>query len=77
MLLLITATFAQCFGVTSSCKGTITKLNYIESKKVRLQNLGDYEIYNPQALSSALTSLRDPSPESSGYKFHRSLAFEV
>ena len=48
MLLLITATFSQCFGVTSSCKGTITKL---ESKEVRLQKLGDYEIYNPQALT--------------------------
>ena len=45
MLLLITAIFSQCFGVTSSCKGTITKR---ESKKVRLQNLGDYEIHNSQ-----------------------------
>ena len=47
MLLLITAIFSQCVGVTSSCKGTITKL---ESTKVRLQKLGDYEIYNPQGL---------------------------
>ena len=54
MLLLITATFSRCFGVTSSYKGTITKLG---SKKVRLQKLGDYEIYKPQALSSALASL--------------------
>ena len=34
MLLLITATFSQCFGITSSCKGTITKL---ESKKLDLK----------------------------------------
>ena len=54
MLLLITDTFSQCFGVTSSCKSTITKL---ESKKVRLQKLGNYKIYNPQALSSALALL--------------------
>ena len=41
MLLLITATFSRCFGVTSSCKGTETKLESIEG---RLQNLGDYKI---------------------------------
>ena len=74
MLLLIIATFPQCFGVTSSCKGTIAKL---ESKKVRLQKLGDYEIYNPQALSSALALLGRHSPGPSGYKFHRPVAFEV
>ena len=74
MLLLITATFSQCFGVISSCKCTITKL---ESKKVRLQKLGDYEIYNPWALSSALASLGCHSPKLSSYKFHRPLAFEV
>ena len=39
MLQLITVTFSRYFGVTSSCKGTETKL---ESKEVRLQNLGDY-----------------------------------
>ena len=49
MLLLVTTTFSRCFGVTSSCKGTITKL---ESKEVGLQKLGDYKFYNPQALSS-------------------------
>ena len=74
MLLLITATFSRCFDVKSSCKGTINKL---ESKKVRLQNLGDYEIYNPQALSSAVTSLGCHNPGPSGYKFRRPLAFEV
>ena len=74
MLLLITTTSSQCFGVTSSCKGTITKL---ESKNVRLQNLENYEIYNCQAVSSALTLLRCHSPGPSGYKFHRPLAFEV
>ena len=74
MLLLITATFSRCFGVTSSYKGTITKL---ESKKVRLQKLKDYEIYNPQALSSTLVSLGCHSPGPSGYKFRRPLAFEV
>ena len=70
MLLLITATFSH---VTNSCKGTITKL---ECKKVRLQNLGDYEIYNPQALSRALTLLGCHSLGPLGYKFHRTLAFE-
>ena len=74
MLLRITATFSRYFDVTSSSKDTITKL---DSKKVRLQNLGDYEIYNPQALSSALTLLGRHSPGPLGYKFHRSLAFEV
>ena len=73
MLLLITATFSRCFGVTSSCKG-MTKL---WSKKVKLQNLGDYKIYNPQALSSSLALLGCHSPGPSGYKFRRSPAFEV
>ena len=40
MLLQITATFSQCSVITSSCKGTITQL---ESKQVRLQNLGNYK----------------------------------
>ena len=46
-------------------------------KKARLQNPGDYEIYNPQALSSALAFLECHSPGPLGYKFHRSVAFEV
>ena len=40
--------------VTAAAKGTRICL---WPKKVRLQNTENYEIYNPQALSSALTSL--------------------
>ena len=74
------------FGfVTAAAKGTRTCL---WPKKVRLENTGNYEIYNPQALSSALAVApaqilhrQDfawaPQPGSLGYKFHRSLCFEV
>ena len=64
MLLLIAATFSRYLLVTGSCKGTMTSL---QSRKVRLQNTGIYEIYNPQALSNTLTSLRRHSPGPSGY----------
>ena len=42
-------------------------------KKARLQNIGDYVIYNPQALSSTLTSLGHHSSGPLGYKFCRPL----
>ena len=69
VLLLFAATYSRCPLVTGSCKGTITSLL---SKKVRRQNTGIYRIYNLQALRSALALLGCP-----GYKFCRSLCFEV
>ena len=47
------------------------------SKIVGLQNTGSHEIYNPQGLDSTFVLLKHPSPGPSGYKFHRSLYFEV
>ena len=72
--LIIVTTFSPCFVVTGSWKGTTTKQ---ESKLIKPQNLRVYEIYNPQALSSALASLGRHSPGPSGYKFRRPLGFEV
>ena len=45
---------AGVLRISAAATGTRT---CIWPKKVRLQNTGNYEIYNPQALSSALTLL--------------------
>ena len=45
--------------------------------KLEFKSLGDYEIYNPQALSSTLALFRYHSLGPSGYKSRRSLTFEV
>ena len=54
-------------------KGIVTRL----WSKVRLQNTGIYRIYNPQALGCAIASLRCHIPGPFGYKFSKSLCFEV
>ena len=74
MLYLITATFSHCFLLQAAAK--VQEL-YKDLKMLRLQNTGDYVIYNPQALSSALASLGHHNPGPLGYKFRRPLRFEV
>ena len=44
---------------------------------MRPQKLGVYGINNPQALSSAITSLEHYSPGHSGCRLRRLIAFEV
>ena len=61
-----------------SCYKQLQRYNNSKgSKLVKPQNYVVYIIYNHQALSSALASLRCHSPGPSGYKFHRPLDFEV
>ena len=77
VLLLIAATFLRCFAVTAATKGTRICL---WSKKFDFKTQGTIyrdEIYNPQALSGALTSLKPHSSGPLGYKFHRSLCLEA
>ena len=50
------------FHIVSFLQAAAKVIMYMHTKKVKLQKLGVYGIYNPQALSSALTLLGHHSP---------------
>ena len=78
-LLLPGAVTTNCYYIflPSTCHRQLQRYNNQSIVlKVRLQNTWIYRIYNPQALSSTLASLRHYSPGPLGYKFCRSLCSE-